>query len=139
MEENIPNTPKVRFEANPHALFKDGVCIAVVYMQDYGPEKIAESLANYEYDKVIRYEDYGWEIYEGQVEDVDAEGLFYSFPPDFPSWVWWRDAQRWMPPVEHPWDKARRTIEDFHHIYIWDEDKRDWVIESTPPQTSFYE
>mgnify|MGYP003632018670 CR=1 FL=1 len=136
MEEN---TPKRDFAANPHALIKDGVCTAVVYMQEYGPEEIAETLAKYEYDKVIRYEDYGWEIYEGQIEGEDEEGFFYAFPPEFSSWKWWRDAQRWMPPVEHPLEKLRRTTEAFGYFYQWDEDKRDWVIESTIPPFSFYE
>ena len=125
-KEKYMEEPK--FVANPHALFKDGVVTAVVYMQDFGPEEIAETLTKYDYDKVVRWEDYGSEIYDGYVEYEDAEGVYYAWPKPGKSWTWLKQIAVWKPPIEHPWDLEARTNVILNNLYDWDDELEDWVV-----------
>jgi hypothetical protein len=59
------------FVANPHALLTDGVVTAVVFMQNYNEEEIKDTLSKYSYDEVIRWDDYGYAMYEGYVKIGD--------------------------------------------------------------------
>jgi hypothetical protein len=116
-----------QFPANPHALIKDGVVVAVVYMQEYGPEEIAETLTKYDYDKVVRWEDYGYAISDGFVEHEDLEQVYYASERLFSSWIWDKDIASWRAPVEHPWEIEQRENIVLSTNYEWDEELQDWV------------
>jgi len=86
------------FIANPHALIKNNICTAVVFMQDYGPEQIQETLAKYDYDEVVRWEDYGHPIYIGFHK---WEGKYVYHRP-FPSWKYNSEHNNFEPPIPRP-------------------------------------
>jgi hypothetical protein len=66
-----PSFRKEPFVANPHALLTNGVVTDVVFMQNYNEEEIKEVLSRYSYDEVIRWDDYGYMMYEGYVKIGD--------------------------------------------------------------------
>jgi hypothetical protein len=117
------------YTANPHALITDGVCTAVIYMQDYGPEQIAEVLSKQDYDKVVVWEEHNAEVFVGYIEHEDGEGIYYATEREFPSWIWNKQGMTWMPPVEHPYDVERRTNVTLNTSFVWSEEVVDWIIE----------
>jgi hypothetical protein len=63
-----PSFSKEPFVANPHALLTNNVVTDVVFMQDYDEEEIKEVLSRYSYDEVMRWDDYGYAMYETYVK-----------------------------------------------------------------------
>lgn len=112
-EEAQSNQP--RFVANPHALIRDGKCTDVVFMQDYDDEEIANTLSKYQYDEVVRWEDYGSEIYVG----FHKYGNRYAYHRPYPSWVL-NKYNQWEAPIPLPSD-----AKDIY--YSWHEDTLSWV------------
>jgi len=112
-QEPLDSNP--RFIANPHALIKNGICTEVVFMQNYDDEEIAHTLSKYQYDEVIRWEDYGSEIYVGFHKYKDK----YAYHRPYPSWVL-NKYNQWEAPVPLPLD-----ADDIY--YSWHEDTKRWV------------
>lgn len=115
------------FPANPHALIKDGIVTEVVFMQEYGPEEIAETLSKYDYDKVVRWDDYGFEISLDFCETyLDDYGYVYTEAKPFNSWVYHPELNDWVSPVPHPHDiqyqKTEFTNEEKEMLSTW----HDW-------------
>lgn len=104
-----------KFMANPHALIKNGVCTQVIYMQDYDEPTIAETLAQHDYDEVIRWEDYGFPIYIGFHK---FENKVVPHKP-FRSWVLNEEWNDWVAPVPNP---------DLSMPYAWDESTVSWKL-----------
>ena len=105
---------KEPFVANPHALIVNGVCTEVVYMQDYGPEEIAETLKKHTYDEVVRWDDYGHPIFIGFHKWEDK----YVYHKPYPSWVHNAENNDWEAPVPPPTDSST----DF----AWHENTQTW-------------
>lgn len=117
-------TPK--FVANPHALLVDGVVTEVVFMQDYNDEKIAEVLADKTYDEVIRWEDYGHQLYVGYRRY--GEYIMPDKPDNTTTWVVNPEFHDWDRPVPHPQDG---------YSYFWNEEKQDYVLDESRPWFPF--
>lgn len=95
------STLEPRFPANPHALLIDNVVTEVVYMQDYDAETIKEVLSKHTYDEVIRWEDYGRDLYIGYVKVGD----YIAIPQPHPEFILDDALGVWKPPSD--WDRAR--------------------------------
>lgn len=83
------------FVANPHALIKDGVVTQVVYMQDYSDDVIQEKLKEYDFDEVVRWEDYGEELHIGYVKIKDW--IVFQIHPD---WIFDEEEEAFVPPED---------------------------------------
>jgi hypothetical protein len=123
------------FPANPHALITEGVCTDVVYMQSYTLEEIAEVLKGYSYDRVAVWDDLGQAIYIDWIQQEDADGVYYTSPQPFPSWIWDKNTCVWVSPVEHPWTIEARENPTFtrsatNTSWMWDEELKDWTPNS---------
>lgn len=106
------------FIANPHSLFTKGVCTAVVYMQDYNEEEIAETLKGYEYEEVVRWDDYGHPIYIG----YHKVGENYVPHKMHKSWTLDTEVNDWSPPKPHT-----GFYDGTDEPYVWDESLLEWT------------
>lgn len=101
---------------NPYALIKNGVCTAVIAMQDYSVDTISKTLEPQDYDEVVVCSEVGYEIYLGYRYYEDA-GLWASLPTH-ETWVLNKTTRTWEPPVPYPTDGNH---------YTWSEDDQSWI------------
>lgn len=101
---------------NPYALIKNGICTAVIAMQNYDEEIIKNTLASQDYDEVINCSELGYEIYCGH--QYYGEAGVWAGPSIYQSWVLNKSSRTWEPPISYPTDGDD---------YTWSEEEKTWV------------
>jgi hypothetical protein len=101
---------------NPYSLIKDGICTAVIAMQNYDRHTIEMTLFSQEYDTVINCSELGYEIFCGQ--QYYSEYGVWAFPPPSKTWTLNKLLRTWSPPIPYPTDGRG---------YNWSEEEQNWI------------
>ena len=97
------------FAGNPHALLINNVVTEVVYMQNYNAEEIKEELSKHTYDEVIRWEDYGRDLYIDYVK----VGNLIARPQPHPDFILDDELGVWLAPKDWDRDRVDKAVASF--------------------------
>jgi len=111
-----PRGEPISIPGNPYALLdENGVVTEVVYMQEYSPAEIQETLSKHTYARHVICSEYGIEIFVGErwIGDV------FVVQKPFKSWIIHPSTGFWVAPVQYPSDEQE---------YIWNEETLSWEV-----------
>jgi hypothetical protein len=101
-------------EDHRHAFIKNGIVINVAVFDGHDSELLQSIINDFNLDEIVCCCNHGIPLLNSK-----WNGIEFTPPAPYPSWVWDSTLKTFIAPVEYPSDD---------NVYLWNEESNSWVL-----------